>query len=328
VVVRPGDSASKIAKDQGVELRDLIEANRLRSPYRIYPGQRLALPRVTTVTVAESSGSAPRTANGYGIEAQPNAAAAAVPTYRIAADQARQEPVTKTIAISPAEAALAASAAGKIEAVPAGPLPAGRVQMAAITPLPAAGSIADATVRKNPVEVSAVPSLESVKPSPIPSAPSAAMTPEQVALAIAPRRNPVEIGTPPPRSGQRFLWPVRGDIIVGFGPREGGLQNDGINIRAGRGTTVRAAESGVVAYAGNELRGFGNLLLIKHADGWMSAYAHNDALMVKTGDRVRRGQPISRVGSTGSVAQPQLHFELRRGSRAVDPIQYLTGGEA
>jgi murein DD-endopeptidase MepM/ murein hydrolase activator NlpD len=78
-----------------------------------------------------------------------------------------------------------------------------------------------------------------------------------------------------------------------------------------------------VAYAGNELRGFGNLLLIKHADGWMTAYAHCDAVLVKRGDRVRRGQTIARVGMTGAVSEPQLHFEIRRGSRALDPMTYL-----
>jgi len=101
------------------------------------------------------------------------------------------------------------------------------------------------------------------------------------------------------------------------------LQNDGINILARKGTPVRAAQNGVVAYAGNELRGFGNLLLVKHEGGWITAYAHNSELLVRTGQKVRRGQMISRVGSTGSVDKPQLHFELRRGNQAVNPERYL-----
>ena len=127
----------------------------------------------------------------------------------------------------------------------------------------------------------------------------------------------------PPRSSNRFLWPVVGRVIVGFGPRAGGLHNDGINILARKGEPVRAAENGVVAYSGNELRGFGNLLLVKHKGGWMSAYAHNARLLVKAGQRVRRGQTIARVGSTGGVERPQLHFELRRGVRVVNPIKHL-----
>jgi len=132
---------------------------------------------------------------------------------------------------------------------------------------------------------------------------------------------PAPVTPPPPQTvdGDGFLWPTRGEVILEFGPQAKGLHNDGINIAAPRGTPVHASAGGVVAYAGNELRGFGNLLLIKHADGWVTAYAHNDELLVKRGDTVRRGQAIARVGSTGNVTRPQLHFELRRGRQAVDP---------
>lgn len=129
--------------------------------------------------------------------------------------------------------------------------------------------------------------------------------------------------TPPPRAGRLFHWPLRGRLAIPFGPSSGGLHNDGINILAARGAPVEAADNGVVVYAGNELRGFGNLLLIKHADGWISAYAHNETLLVRRGQRVKRGDVIARVGSTGNVSVPQLHFELRRGSRAVDPRKHL-----
>ncbi len=135
--------------------------------------------------------------------------------------------------------------------------------------------------------------------------------------------SPVALTRLPPRSRGRFLWPVHGRVIVGFGPRGGGLHNDGINILARKGTAVRAAENGVVAYSGNELRGFGNLLLVKHTGGWMSAYAHNAKLLVGAGQKVRRGQTIAHVGATGSVVRPQLHFELRRGVRVVNPIKHL-----
>jgi murein DD-endopeptidase MepM/ murein hydrolase activator NlpD len=128
---------------------------------------------------------------------------------------------------------------------------------------------------------------------------------------------------PPPRADSKFMWPVNGKIISRFGPKDGGLHNDGINISAPRGTRVVAAENGVVAYAGNELRGFGNLLLIKHADGWITAYAHNDQLLVQKGDKVVRGQAIARVGSSGNVSSPQLHFEIRRGAEPVNPMKYL-----
>ena len=116
---------------------------------------------------------------------------------------------------------------------------------------------------------------------------------------------------------------MRGAILSDFGPKPGGLHNDGINISATRGASVVAADNGVVAYAGNELRGFGNLLLIRHADGWMTAYAHLDDMLVERGAKVTRGQKIGTVGSTGNVSSPQLHFEVRRGNRAIDPRDHL-----
>src|SRR5262249_53180580 len=90
------------------------------------------------------------------------------------------------------------------------------------------------------------------------------------------------------------------------------------------GAAVQAADSGVVAYAGNELRGYGNLILVKHANGWISAYAHCETILVKRGDKVGRGQVIAKVGSTGKVGEPQLHFELRRGNHSVDPREFMT----
>jgi murein DD-endopeptidase MepM/ murein hydrolase activator NlpD len=116
---------------------------------------------------------------------------------------------------------------------------------------------------------------------------------------------------------------VRGSILINFGPGDSGTHNDGINIAAAKGTPIVASNDGIVAYSGNELRGFGNLILIKHADGWTTAYAHCDSILVKRGDRVRRGQTIAKVGATGAVSEPQLHFEIRRGTRALDPMSYL-----
>jgi murein DD-endopeptidase MepM/ murein hydrolase activator NlpD len=120
-----------------------------------------------------------------------------------------------------------------------------------------------------------------------------------------------------------FMWPVRGPIVEGFGAGPDGTRNEGINIAAPRGAPVRAADAGVVAYVGNELRGYGNLILIKHPQGWISAYAHCGTVLVRRGERVRRGQIIARVGATGDVKEPQLHFELRHGKKAVDPRPLL-----
>lgn len=128
---------------------------------------------------------------------------------------------------------------------------------------------------------------------------------------------------PKPMTGNDFRWPVRGRIISGYGVKRNGAHNDGINVAVPRGTSVKAAENGVVAYSGNELKGYGNLILVRHANNWVTAYAHNDKLLVKRGDSVRRGQIIAKAGKSGSVSQPQLHFELRKGSRPVDPLKHM-----
>lgn len=134
----------------------------------------------------------------------------------------------------------------------------------------------------------------------------------------------VETYTPPAATRKtKFIWPVTGTVISGFGNLGKGRKNDGINIKASLGTAVKAADSGTIAYAGNELKGFGNLILIKHSDGWITAYAHNDKLLVKKGQKVVRGEKIATVGSTGSVTTPQLHFEVRSGKKAVNPRTYL-----
>ncbi len=123
----------------------------------------------------------------------------------------------------------------------------------------------------------------------------------------------------PPVAAGAFQWPIQGKILSTFGPKANGLHNDGINIAAEMGAPVKASQSGVVAYAGNELKGYGNLLLIRHDNGWVTAYAHNSKLLVSRGDTVMRGQTIAHAGNTGSVVTPQVHFEVRQGAKAIDP---------
>lgn len=125
------------------------------------------------------------------------------------------------------------------------------------------------------------------------------------------------------RSNAKFSWPVRGKILSGYGAKNNGLFNDGINISASKGTDVKAAENGVVAYAGNEVKGMGNLVIIQHSDGWMTVYAHMDSMSVRRGNTVSVGQNIGKIGMTGKVDKPQLHFEIRKGTKAYDPVAYL-----
>ncbi|MBX9618017.1 MAG: peptidoglycan DD-metalloendopeptidase family protein [Hyphomicrobiales bacterium] len=122
-----------------------------------------------------------------------------------------------------------------------------------------------------------------------------------------------------------FRWPVRGRVIAKFGPQPSGGNVDGIKIAVPQGTPVHAAEAGVVAYAGSELKPYGNLVLVRHANGWVTAYAHNSNIDVKSGDQIKRGQIIARAGQTGNVSQPQVHFEIRKGKTPVDPMEHLSG---
>ncbi len=201
----------------------------------------------------------------------------------------------------------AAAASPPIEATALDRLPPASAEKPPVAAAAPAAAAAASSTAPQPVRPEA-------KTAGAPRAPNGA-PPELPAQTSAP--------APPVQSGSAFQWPVRGHVLAGYGSGRDGTHNDGINIAAPRGAAVEAADAGVVAYTGNELRGYGNLILVKHPNGWISAYAHCDLILVKRGDKVARGQVIARVGSTGNVGEPQLHFELRRGNRAVDPSEFL-----
>lgn len=192
------------------------------------------------------------------------------------------------------------------------------------TDLPQKGPTAGRT--DLPQKLPATPAPEPVKqakvePAAAPQKAAAAPVPAPEAQAAPKEDTTASLGAAASSTGGEFRWPAKGRIIQGFG---GG--SDGINIALPEGTPVKAVENGVVAYAGNELKGYGNLVLIRHDNGFVSAYANNGELKVKRGEHVKRGQTIATSGQTGNVSSPQLHFELRKGSTPVDPMPYLTGG--
>lgn len=297
VVIRHNETIYQVSQRTGSPVRDLIDANHLRPPYRLTSGQTLVLPRTPTHVVQRGE-------TLYSI-----ADAEGVELYSLA----RMNEMTPPFAVNPGQVLKLPPAVARPLA-PEAPLPApppGKPEIAA-TPL--------APVTTQPL---------GAPPGPPPSKPEVASLPPpaQTPAATTPLQPQTELPAPPPRGG-RFLWPVQGKVIGHFGTTAAGTHNDGINIAAAKGTPVRAADSGVVAYAGNELRGYGNLVLIKHAGGWMTAYAHNGTILVKRGELVKRGQEIATVGSTGIVSEPQLHFEIRRGTQVLDPTQYLAASQA
>lgn len=304
--VRSGDTLYTIARRSGVPTRAIIDSNRLSPPYTLEVGTRLSIPAVQTYEV-KSGDTVSQIALRFGVPMRELVRANAIePPYVIRIGQRlvlpESGPPPSVVAVNQPPARLPSAPRSTVEAAP--------------LPPPAATST---HVSKPP---DAAPGLATQVPLP-----AVAEPPKQEASVPVAPSNPA--ATPPSsdtpqRSGDgRMQWPVRGVIVSEFGPKAGGLQNDGINIAAPRGTAFRAADNGVVIYAGNELRGFGNLLLIRHESGVVSAYAHADELAVQRGDQVRRGQTIGRVGSTGNVTSPQLHFEVRKGTRAVNPMDFL-----
>jgi len=307
IVVRQGESLYVAAQRAGVPVRNLIDANNLRPPYALSSGQRLNVPRQATHQV-QSGDTLAGIARRYGLGTNELVRANALaPPYAVTAGQI----LTLPGAAGPVVAGVTPNPASSLATPPPSPM-ASVVQPAPVMERAPRGA----------VESAALP----------PPAPSPALSPppamnhgpiQPASLPVPQPLVPPDDDEPAARPGRGFLWPVRGSVISDYGAKPGGLQNDGINIAAPRGAAIRAAEGGSVVYAGNELRGFGNLLLIRHRDGWITAYAHADELLVKRGDTVLRGQTIGKVGSTGGVGSPQLHFEIRRGSRPLNPRDYL-----
>lgn len=183
---------------------------------------------------------------------------------------------------------------------------------------PAAGTLTPPAMTPPAVTApAAAASIAGAPPTPAPPPQELALAPQTGAAgAAAPE-------SPKPAAASGFRWPVRGKVISGFGKKPDGERNDGINLAVPEGTAVKAAEDGTVIYSGNELKSYGNLVLIRHTNGWVSAYAHNSELKVKRGDQVRRGEVVSLSGMSGGVTTPQVHFELRKEATPVDPLQHM-----
>ena len=302
-VVVAGDTVFTLSRRSGVPTRAIIDANRLQAPFALNPGDRLTIPAVRVHDV-RSGDTASQVAQRYGVSL---------------ADLVRANGIEAPYIIRIGQRLVIPGSAQQSQtAIAAAPIP-------TPVPRPVEQASLPPPAQQAPTGPIAVLPPPAQQQAPAPQTPAQPQTPAPQAAQPAPPV-PSALTAPEPvdpaRAG-RFLWPVRGIVVSDYGPKPGGLQNDGVNIAAPRGTPFRAAEAGTVIYAGNELRGFGNLLLVRHEGGYVTAYAHADELLVQRGDNVRRGQTIGRVGSSGGVATPQLHFEVRRGTRAVNPTEYL-----
>ena len=325
IAVVAGDTLLGIAYRYGVEARAIIVLNGLEYPYWLRTGQRLRLPGDEFDVAAYNGSSAPRRQTRRATHRARPGPGPPHPPRRPGRRAARargprprprpRHPLARVAAPSPEAAPppreTAAAQRSTAQAAPSREDAA--TQRRAGREVPPARKGRNACPRGACERADASPPPEPVirlaraEPEPPPSPRSAASEP-----------------VPLPPSRNTFLWPIEGRVISKFGSKPGGKHNDGINIAVPVGSDVRAAKNGVVAYAGNELRGYGNLVLIRHEDGWMTAYAHNEALLVEKGDVVRRGQVISRSGKSGRVSRPQAHFEIRRNGEPQDPLGLLT----
>jgi murein DD-endopeptidase MepM/ murein hydrolase activator NlpD len=306
ITVAPGETLEIISRQHGVPVSALMQANNITSPAMVRPGDHLVIPRRSPSTAAYTP---PATR-----------IASTAPGMPVGAPRTALAPTTGMHVVAPGETLHSIA----------------RLYGKSVMVLAKANNIPPETM----VKVGERIIVPDVQPGSAvaPRAQASVAPPAGQNLANAESPHSARVATPEapaqettiktaePAGGlPSFRWPVRGRVIAGFGPTPNGLQNDGINLAVPEGTPVKAADDGVVAYAGNELKGYGNLVLVRHANGFVTAYAHASDILVKRGETVKRGQVIAHSGQTGNVTSPQLHFEIRKGSTPVDPSQYLNG---
>jgi murein DD-endopeptidase MepM/ murein hydrolase activator NlpD len=309
IVVADGENLEIISRRYGVPPAALLQANGFSNAADVRPGTRLIIP-VYNAAGAKSA-------------AEPKSRVAAEPKSHVGEAEdmkpakAKAEKSAKASKKDETDKADAESKKhDKAKSAEAKPEKADKAEKSAKADKAEKSDKPEKTAKAEQPKKQTEAKLDPAAKKPVDQTPTGSVHPEESVAAQPTSAQADAAGVSP-----EFRWPARGRIIEGF--KAGG--NDGINIAVPEGTSVKAAESGVVAYAGSELKGYGNLILIRHPNGFVSAYANNSELDVKRGDQVKRGQIIAKSGQSGNVASPQLHFELRKGSTPVDPTGYLAG---
>jgi len=335
IVIEPGDTIGAVAHRFGVPVHAILEANGITDPKTIVPGQRVVIPRYnpngTGAKIAHAA--APRApASG----AAPAAPDPSLPTSAPAGSGQTllPAPPVHTVAAGDTLSKIAHNYRVKVTDLavangiqPETPLKIGMkitVPVKTVAAPPKGQQVAAAQPKLQPgSQPGAQPGTPVKSPAGPPGKLAANDPPTKKAQMVTPAEPlPDETGTAA-NGAPAFRWPIRGRVIANFGAKVNGASNDGIDLAVPEGTPIRAADDGVVAYSGNELKGYGNLVLVRHANGFVTAYAHASELLVKRNDQVHKGQVIAKSGQTGTASTPQLHFEVRKNSAPVDPIQYL-----
>src|ERR1700730_2662140 len=305
ITVNAGDTIDSIAHRYGVPASAILQANNLTAPASINAGQQLVIPRYAQATrVPPQAGRLaalpPKTAPAAGAPAGNGAVHAGGPGDTLSKiSRLYRKPVSDIVKAN---------------------------NIAITTRLNVGDRIIIPGVKSSAANTNHQSLAQTSPAAPVPEAteatPSASVfTPASAVTGAGDTGKTVDATASLPK----FRWPANGRVITAFGPMTNGQQNDGINIAVPENTPIKAAEDGTVAYAGNELKGYGNLILVRHPNGYVTAYAHAKELLVKRGDQVKRGQVIAHSGQSGNVNAPQLHFEIRKGASPVDPTKFLNG---
>lgn len=300
ITVQSGENLYVIAQKNNVRLRDLIVVNNLEPPYHVKPGQSLYLPtrdgdtaptpKAAPLEYIDKGGMGPKIGtSGSGNDS--------VTSISLDAPQPTAAASQQTASVQTASVQTASNKTVTTHMVLQKMGPDGAPLPDDTTAQPPEASPASAT----PTNAAAVSDLQ------------AEIQAEEHGATASDDKAASADGAP------SFVWPVRGTIISAFGPKGSGRDNDGINIAAPKGSPVKASAAGTIVYVGDEMKGFGNLVLIRHPGNWVTAYAHLDRVMVSKNGTVRAGDMIGTIGATGDVGSPQLHFEARREGKPVDP---------
>jgi murein DD-endopeptidase MepM/ murein hydrolase activator NlpD len=305
IIVGTSDTLDSLSRRYNVSSAAILQANGYKGPRALSPGQQLIIPRPTAAAAA-----APLAAPA----SKPIASTSAASSVHVVNRGDTLLSIAHRNHVPVAELAKANSLDPQAKL---------KLGMKLTVPGAKTAAAAQPAAGVQPVTASMPPATKLASATGDP--------PQKVRLAQA-TTTPVEISAETPIKASEatgalptFRWPVRGKVITSYGAKTNGKANDGINLAVPEGTPVKAAEDGVVAYSGNELKGYGNLVLVRHSNGYVTAYAHASELLVKRGDAIKRGQIIAKSGQSGEVGSPQLHFEIRKGSSPVDPLQFLNG---
>lgn len=305
ILTKEGDTIYKIAKEHNVPTRKLIEINRLYPPYKLRTSQVLRLPQATFHEVKDGD-TIYAISRSYGVDINRLASVNNISrSQRLTSGKKIIIPSSSFEGSSDYASSNLEETSTDIRTVVASDL---------------------GLLNKSGNNGFVLPKKKSDVPSPSLRAstlPSPSLKPGSKYAKAQYEPASYNYNSFRTSGSSSFSWPVKGKIISAFGPKKGGLYNDGINISAALGADITAAKAGKVVYSGNELRGYGNLVLIKHDDGYLTAYAHASEINVQKGDSVAKGQVIGKVGKSGHVSQPQLHFSIRKGRKAIDPSKYL-----